>query len=138
MSERIKILTKELKKIGGNWGGPSKDQKHIKAKKIKMVNGDEPVKYKKKKKKKTAGQKRNKGYNYCPHCSYKLRDYNFWIETRADRVETCKGCGAKLEICPCCKKDTWVKDNSCKHNEDFQNCGYMGKFEKVRDEDYEY
>ena len=128
---RIKILTKELKSIGGNWGGPKPFQKHIKAKSLKIVEGETDTKHRKRKKKKTRKESKIRDYNHCPFCGYKLRDYDFWIEEPRDKILECKGCGAVIDVCPCCKSDTWVKNNKCIHANIWGNCGYMGKFEKV-------
>lgn len=69
-------------------------------------------------------------YNACPFCGTSLpeegkRKMFIW---RISYANECSKCGAKNKIngCPACKHDSWLKDGIYKHLP-FLNCGFVGQ-----------
>lgn len=126
----ININNKEKQFVGGNWGHPRKFiKKHTEIpnplipKEPKIFSSR---KYKKK-------HKWIDYYKLCPFCLNELKEigtfkkFNLFLSTKyADKCI----CGAKMikNGCPCCKNDTWLKDEIYKHKKlSYLNCGFIGR-----------
>ena len=123
MTERRKILTKELKKSAGNWGKPN----YYEQKNTKLPVDVEVQKYKGSKKYKKKKTKVNeKGLNHCPFCSKPLNASTWWLMSPDERAKECKNCGAAKDECPSCHRETW-KSKEGIYCHEWMGCGFKGK-----------
>lgn len=105
--------------------------------------------------KKYKEKKKSLPYYRCPFCQEELpevvsRDIAKIFERRSNgcigfgkryrgffsgiRASKCRNCGARevySQLCPCCKRDTWLKDGVYKHStRRYHNCGFVGEKRK--------
>jgi len=130
-SQRRKILTKELKSSGGNWGKPTKSEQ----KNVHIEDIPQTTKPRRKVKKKKKVIKKPWGPTVCPFCMAELPGGevedrgNEWIPTEERYASQCPKCDAeRVDDCPCCHRSTWQdKSGIYKHQDWVANCGFTGK-----------
>lgn len=126
------INNKEKQAAAGNWGHPRKWLK----KHTKISDPLIPQRTKGKRKKKI---KKIWVWKACPFCGKEIPIDKNYISTDSlvffkPRLKYCE-CGAKIDECPCCKKETWLKDDIYKHYKDMFSCGFVGKKLRRKNED---
>ena len=123
------ITKREMKALSGNWGSPTKIEKHIRTKKLIQIEEEETQKYKSKKKKKTT----KKPYKFlcCPFCEKELpsiEDFesdSFFLKRREVICAYCKS--FRVEECPACKNKTWYNQTTQIYKHQFLGCGFEGR-----------
>jgi hypothetical protein len=119
------IGNKEKQFAAGNWGHPGKWLKrHTKIQDIPEVSR------RKSRKKKRRTKPWVNPRTICPFCKTELKvlkkdSYFNWL----DKCEPiCRHCGAKIDECPACKRETWRSPNGIyKHQDRMFSCGFIGK-----------
>ena len=119
------INNKEKQYKGGNWGHPRKFTK----KNTKIDDPLIPARGKRRSKKKR--EKKVWTWCACPFCGKEIPIDENYTSTKSlvifkPRKKECV-CGAKVTECPCCQRETWVKDGIHKHYNNVFNCGFTGK-----------
>lgn len=133
------ITNRILQKLAGNWGHPSKDEKHIRV--TKDVFPEEP-KYTKAKKKKKIKKEFVFSWLICPFCGEKLPLDQKKIESEKERlkdrplvgiwedmypVDTCPYCKSyEVSECPACKRKTWFNPKTRIYKHQRMSCGFEG------------
>ncbi len=136
----LRINNKIKQKLGGNWGHPSKDEKHIRI--PEDIFPEEPRHIKTKRKKKS---KKDFVFSWhrCPFCESRLPlDEKRIAEEKARLknspmisiwemmyvVDTCPNCKSyEVRECPACKRRTWFNPETrmYKHQSPM-SCGFIG------------
>jgi hypothetical protein len=133
----LKINNKIKQKVAGNWGHPSKDEKHERITELdETLHKTVPIHKHKKKKKKPYVY----SYKTCPFCKKELPldekkikeektrcKEGLYIWEDMYRVDACSECKSfEVKECPACKYKTWFHPITRKYKHKSMGCGFEG------------